>query len=217
MALAETEFSFTLKPFREFQIGIVKWPMTVLRIRSSKKKKLVEVADYILEKWKRYSDPSVDILSQTEGTPHNTITPIVRKRKSEFEMDLVLRYHRTNEEHPLGIFHPHADVHHIKKENIGLIEVMGLAALPGRLENELKEVGNYLLNEPHQIPEYHVPWAEELNEKYGMKNDRKQVEKIIQQEIGKKFLKVLTDASVFKRDEQGRQALTRFIRYLNQG
>jgi len=156
------------------------------------------------------------VLAFTGDVPHNTITPIARIRDGRYEMDLVLRNNRTSDEHPLGIFHPHADVHHIKKENIGLIEVMGLAVLPGRLAGELKEVEKYLLGEPCEIKEYHRPWAEELKRKYGTAVSAGDAEKIVKLEVGNKFIRVLSDSGVFKRDEKGKRAFRRFIDHLNE-
>lgn len=213
MAKADSDWSFTIAKFPEVQCSIVKWPMSVIRLRSQECAQLVETADYILGKWKNYSDPSLEILAETNGTPHNTITPIARKNK-EFELDLVLRNNRTSEEHPLGIFHPHADVHHIKKENIGLIEVMGLAVLPARLKDELKEVEKFILGQPADVADYHAEWAKQLKTRYQAEADSANIERIVREETGKKFLQVLTDAGVFKRDEAGIAGFKRFIQSL---
>lgn len=169
---------------------------------------------YILEKWKGYSDRSVDIHAFTNNTEHNTITPIARKKNNLYELDLVLRNNRTNIEHPLGIFHPHHDVHHIKKENIGLIEVMGLAVLPARLKSELAEVEKFLIDLSHNIAHHHMTWAEELKVKYRHKIDKESVNRIVKEEVGKKFLRCLEDAGVFKRNEDGAVAFKRFIETL---
>ncbi|MBS4174576.1 UDP-glucose--hexose-1-phosphate uridylyltransferase [Bacillus sp. FJAT-49736] len=214
MAKAKEEMSFLLSRFSNVEFSSLKWPMSVLRLRSKEIHCLVEASDYILQKWKLYNDPSVGIHAFTNNIPHNTITPIARKRGRYFEMDLVLRNNRTDQRHPLGIFHPHADVHHIKKENIGLIEAMGLAVLPARLEEELLEVGNYLLDKENSIANYHVEWAEQLKAKYKEIIDQQNVEIILRKEVGAKFNKALTDASVFKRNEDGRRALINFIEIL---
>ncbi|MFX3624775.1 MAG: UDP-glucose--hexose-1-phosphate uridylyltransferase [Ectobacillus sp.] len=211
MAKARDEYVFGMKKFSNIQCAIVKWPMSVLRLRGEEIGALVDAADYIAQKWKSYSDASVEIHAFTGETPHNTVTPIARKRNGMYELDLVLRNNRTSEEYPLGIFHPHDDVHHIKKENIGLIEVMGLAVLPARLKTELLEVEKYILNEPNSIADYHIPWAEELKEKYESEANKENIEQIVKEETGKKFLRVLEDAGVFKRDEEGKQAFKRFI------
>jgi len=174
----------------------------------------VEAGAYILTKWKNYSDETVDILAKTGETPHNTITPIARKNGDLFELDLVLRNNRTSEEHPLGIFHPHADVHHIKKENIGLIEVMGLAVLPARLKRELEEVENFMLGKIEVVADYHLNWAEQLKARYQAVVNESNVESIVRDEVGKKFLRVLEDAGVFKRDEAGTTGFKRFIQTL---
>jgi len=216
METAGADFSFTVKHFPRVECAVIKWPMSVIRLRADRKEDLVELSDYILKKWKGYSDPEADVLAFTGDVPHNTITPIARIRDGRYEMDLVLRNNRTSDEHPLGIFHPHADVHHIKKENIGLIEVMGLAVLPGRLAGELKEVEKYLLGEPNEIKEYHLPWAEELKRKYGAAVSAADAEKIVKLEVGNKFIRVLSDSGVFKRDEKGKRAFRRFIDHLNE-
>jgi len=211
MAKAEDERQFTIDKFPALQASTVKWPMSVIRLRGHDREELVQASTFILEKWKAYSDPSVNIIAYTGDTRHNTITPIARMRNGNYEVDLVLRNNRTSEEHPLGIFHPHTDVHHIKKENIGLIEVMGLAVLPARLKIELKEVEKYLLNEPNTIEDYHVTWADELKSCYQQHLTAGNVSEIVQKEVGLIFLRVLEDAGVFKRDQLGRQAFKRFI------
>ncbi|WP_062353940.1 UDP-glucose--hexose-1-phosphate uridylyltransferase [Bacillus kwashiorkori] len=215
MAKAPADYHFTLKQHSQIRASIVKWPMSVIRLQSQSKQELVNAATQILTKWKEYSDPSVEIYAYTETTPHNTITPIARKRNEFYEIDLVLRNNRTNEDHPLGIFHPHEDVHHIKKENIGLIEVMGLAVLPARLKDELSEVESYLLGRDSQIADYHLPWANEIKQKYPQISDDN-CQEILREEVGKKFLRVLHDASVFKRDDTGSAAFKRFLNHLNE-
>lgn len=215
---APEEFSFTMRPFPSIKAATVKWPMSVIRLRGSDKESLISASTHILEKWTAYSDPGVQIIAFTDSTRHNTITPIVRMKHGEFQIDLVLRNNRTDDEHSLGIFHPHSDVHHIKKENIGLIEVMGLAVLPERLKTELIEVEKCILGVPNQIAPYHRLWAEDIKERY-YKMQRKitpyTVREIIQKEVGLKFLRVLEDAGVFKRDERGEKAFKSFIATLD--
>ncbi|MCT8975151.1 UDP-glucose--hexose-1-phosphate uridylyltransferase [Clostridium sp. CX1] len=215
MAKAEEEYKFKIDRFPEVQCAVIKWPMSVIRLKSANIASLVDTAEHILNSWRRYSDDSVDIYAYTKEVPHNTITPIARKKNNFFELDLVLRNNRTSKDHPLGIFHPREDVHHIKKENIGLIEVMGLAVLPARLKTELKDVGEYLLGHKDNIAEYHKNWAEELKERYREKLNSDNLEEIIRKETAAKFKRVLEDAAVFKRDERGRKAFKRFIESLN--
>ncbi|MCM3588234.1 UDP-glucose--hexose-1-phosphate uridylyltransferase [Mesobacillus maritimus] len=210
MAKAEEEYGFTLQGFPEVHGATVKWPMSVIRLRSKNKTELVEAADFIFETWKSYRDPAVEIEAYTGETRHNTVTPIARMRDGYFELDLVLRNNRTTEEFPLGIFHPHADVHHIKKENIGLIEVMGLAVLPARLKTELIEVERFLLGKDHEIAGYHLPWAEEMKENYRSELTEANITEIVRKEVGQKFMRVLEDAGVFKRNEAGQEAFRRF-------
>ena len=213
MAKAPIERTFKLTGFDELTVGIVKWPLSVIRIQGSDKQKVAAASDYILAQWKEYSDPSVSINAYSEdGTPHHTITPIARKQGELFEMDLVLRDNNVSDEHPDGIFHPHQDVQHIKKENIGLIEVMGLAVLPPRLATELKEVRAYLLDQPNQMAAYHLPWAQSMKESYTITEET--VTDIVYQEVGGIFAKVLEYAGVFKRDASGQAAFTRFISQL---
>lgn len=214
MAKAEEEYAFTWSSFPHMECSLLRWPMSVIRIRSSEKDELVQAAELILQAWKQYSDPELAIYAETFGNRHNAITPIARSRNGQYELDLVLRNNRTSEEHPMGIFHPHAEVHHIKKENIGLIEVMGLAVLPARLNEELQAVGNYLLDESKDIAEYHREWADQLKVLYHNQLSRKTVDEIIQKEVGKKFLQTLEDAGVFKRDQEGRQGFQEFIKFL---
>lgn len=213
MAKAPIEKTFKLTGFDELTVGIVKWPLSVIRIQGRDKQKVAAASDYILAQWKEYSDPSVSINAYSEdGTPHHTITPIARKQGKYFEMDLVLRDNNVSDEHPDGIFHPHKDVQHIKKENIGLIEVMGLAVLPPRLATELEEVRAYLLDQPNQIAAYHIPWAQEMKETYTITEEN--VTEIVYQEVGGIFAKVLEYAGVFKRDASGQAAFMRFINKL---
>lgn len=215
MAKAGDDYDFELKGFDDIKLSVVKWPMSVIRLRGRNVNSLVEASNYILDKWRGYSDQGSGVLAFTDNTPHNTITPIARKKNNMYEMDLVLRNNRTSEEHPLGIFHPHEDVQHIKKENIGLIEVMGLAVLPARLKTELKEVEKYILDQKNSIAEYHIKWADELKAKYGKEVTSQNVSDIVKKETGYVFLRVLEDAGVFKRNEAGKAGFERFIEYLN--
>ncbi|MFT9485817.1 MAG: UDP-glucose--hexose-1-phosphate uridylyltransferase [Tepidibacillus sp.] len=214
MAKAVDDYTFSLSNYPSIQASVIKWPMSVIRLRGKDKEELVDASNVILEKWVNYSDPEVNIIAYTNETRHNTITPIARKRNGQYEVDLVLRNNRTSEEHPLGIFHPHQDVHHIKKENIGLIEVMGLAVLPARLATELVEIEKFLLGIPHQVKDYHMQWAKEIKEQYGVSITSDTVKDILKKEVGFKFLKCLEDAGVFKRDEVGQKAFKRFIEQL---
>lgn len=220
MAKAKVEKEFNIKRFKDVKVGKVKWPLSVIRLEAQDKEQVIEAAYHVHKKWIDYSDETVEILSNTEGIPHNTVTPIARMKDGNFQLDLVLRNNRTTEEYPDGIFHPHKELHHIKKENIGLIEVMGLAILPARLKLELKELSNYLVNkdEFEQISGKeellkHKEWCKELINKYGSINNE-QAEEILQREVGLKFLKVLEHAGVFKRTEQGQNAFDKFISLL---
>ncbi|WP_373896226.1 UDP-glucose--hexose-1-phosphate uridylyltransferase [Virgibacillus sp. CBA3643] len=211
MARAADAFSFTLEEFPKIKASVLQWPMSVIRIQSEEKDQLLQTADHILLTWKSYTDEDANIRAFTNDTPHNTITPIARIHDGMYELDLVLRNNRTSEEHPMGIFHPHADVHHIKKENIGLIEVLGLAVLPVRLKNELAEIKQYLLNNSSNVAAYHQEWANQIKQAYDTISDSEQVDQIIEKELGKKFARVLEDAGVFK--EQA--TFERFIQILN--
>jgi len=211
MTNAETAFSFSIQDFDNVSASVLKWPLSVIRLQSEDKQSLLEAADHILQTWKGYSDEQAAVQAFTDDTPHNTITPIARMRGERYELDLVLRNNRTSSEYPLGIFHPHADVHHIKKENIGLIEVMGLAVLPARLKDELHEIRNNLCGKPSNIADYHQEWTNQIKEKYGTVSSEEQAEDILQQELGLKFKRVLEDAGVFKE----KAAFDRFIAALN--
>ena len=212
MAKAPVERELRFADFEDVKAGIVKWPMSVIRLDGADPKRLAELADRILTAWRGYSDPAVSVFAETDGEPHNTITPIARRRGEDFELDLVLRNNLTTEEYPLGLFHPHQELHHIKKENIGLIEVMGLAVLPARLKNELKELEELLVNGgdlyASETAAKHAPWAEELKTRYTFTAEN--AEAILRQEVGVVFSKVLEHAGVFKRDEAGRAAFLRF-------
>lgn len=220
MAKAKVEEEFTAEGFEGVTIGRVKWPMSVVRINGYNKERLVDLAYYILNSWKNYSDESASVIAFTGETPHNTITPIARRRGDAYEIDLVLRNNRTSSKYPDGIFHPHQELHHIKKENIGLIEVMGLAVLPARLKTEIKELSYYLVNE-NKIDELdncielikHKKWAIQLAQKYSDINDGN-VDEILKKEIGMKFLEVLEHSGVFKRDKKGIQSFDKFINSL---
>ena len=213
MEKAEIEQKISIDGFDDIDAGIVKWPMSVIRIKGSDPDRLAELADRIIDKWRNYSDESQMIFCETEGTPHNTVTPIARRRGGDFELDLVLRNNLTTEEHPLGLFHPHAELHHIKKENIGLIEVMGLAVLPGRLKKEMERLaeaivsGDDLKSDP--LTEKHAEWAAGLMEKYTFTDDNAM--DILKEEIGKVFTKVLEDAGVYKRTPEGKAAFLKFV------
>ena len=222
MAKAAMEEVFSLERFPSVKAGIVKWPMSVIRLQCSDQQTLAEAADFILHEWKMYSDPEAGLFSHTGETPHNTITPIARRHGDEYELDLVLRNNRTDKQHPDGIFHPHKEVHHIKKENIGLIEVMGLAVLPGRLAEELSQLKAALLSknpleEIKACPPImkHESWAERLIEENTFTKDN--IEAILQKEIGLIFSRILAQAGVFKRTEQGKTAFKRFIQILHTG
>lgn len=193
----------------EVECELLKWPMSVIRLRSADKDQLLDAANQILQAWRQYDDPDNDVYAETDQ-PHNTVTPIARRKGEQFELDLVLRNNRTTEELPLGIFHPHPDVHHIKKENIGLIEVMGLAILPPRLLAEVETIKQYLLGEValDEVKVYHQTWAESLKADYA---DDVEVSDFIQQGIVKKFERVLEDAGVYKQTEQGLTGLKQFI------
>ena len=212
MAKAPVETELSFPGFADVKAGIVKWPMSVIRLRGEDKHRIAELADKILTAWRAYSDPAVTVYAETDGEPHNTITPIARRRGADFEMDLVQRNNLTTEEYPLGLFHPHQELHHIKKENIGLIEVMGLAVLPPRLKTELKELEETLIagGDLRKTPTLasHAPWAEELKTRYDFTPEN--TADILRQEVGVVFSKVLEHAGVFKRDEAGRTAFLRF-------
>ena len=214
MAKAPVEKTFTVKGYENVAAGIVKWPMSVIRLSGRDTDRIIALADVILEKWRGYTDEAAFIYAYTDNEPHNTITPIARKRGDNFELDLVLRNNITTEEHPLGVFHPHAKLHHIKKENIGLIEVMGLAVLPARLKGEMADLKEAVLagrnlRDSEEL-EKHADWVEEFLPKYE-KIDESNIDGIIEKEIGLVFMEVLEDAGVYKRTEEGMKAFDRFI------
>ena len=213
MAKAPIETPVSFKGFEGITSGIVKWPMSVIRLRSKDTEALNRLACKILDAWRGYTDEASFIFAETDGTPHNTITHIARKNGEEFELDLVLRNNITTDEHPMGVYHPHAELHHIKKENIGLIEVMGLAVLPARLKTEMALLKTAILEnrdiEKDDILSKHAEWAKEITAKYSVNKDN--IDKIIEDEIGLVFARVLEHAGVYKRDEKGKKAFIKFI------
>ena len=200
MAKAPVDQPLNFSGFPEVQAGIVKWPMSVLRLSCPDPDKLTDLADKILKTWRSYTDEKAVILAETDGVPHNTITPIARRRGSDFELDLVLRNNLTTKEHPLGLYHPHAELHHIKKENIGLIEVMGLAVLPARLKTELAEVARLLMAgedlRSNPLTASHADWAEKIAKERSLTPEN--IHSVLQEEVGKVFSTVLEHAGVYK-------------------
>ncbi|WP_294392803.1 UDP-glucose--hexose-1-phosphate uridylyltransferase [uncultured Clostridium sp.] len=215
MEKAPVEKTYSVAGYEDITVGRVKWPMSVIRISGDDKTRLADLGEHILNLWREYSDESVDILCRTNDEPHNTITPIARKRNGKYELDLVLRNNRTSDEYPLGIFHPHNEVHHIKKENIGLIEVMGLAVLPARLKEELKLLKDALISRVADISDNeaiskHSDWYKYLLSQYETVTEDNAYE-ILQKEVGIKFSQVLDHAGVFKRNDKGMSAFDKFI------
>lgn len=214
METAPMEEMVKIPGYEDVEAGIVKWPLSVLRIRSKDEKRLIDLASHVLEVWRGYTDEEAFVFAETDGEPHNTITPIARKKGEFFELDLTLRNNITTKEHPLGVYHPHAQYHHIKKENIGLIEVMGLAVLPARLKTELELLGKYLVEgkDPaeHELLEKHAAWVKEFLPKYESIT-KENVMDILQEEVGQVFVHVLEDAGVYKCTEEGRKAFKRFL------
>ena len=215
MERAAIEKKLCFDGFEDIKAGIVKWPMSVIRLSCPDKERLVELADKILGCWRGYTDEAAFVFAKTGDTPHNTITPIARRKGANYELDLVLRNNITTEEHPLGVYHPHAELHHIKKENIGLIEVMGLAVLPARLKKELTELEKVILNgqEPTGELEKHAEWVAELKTRHTFTDEN--VSNILKIEVGKVYAQVLEHAGVYKCSEEGRAAFARFITYVN--
>ena len=217
METAPVAQEVTFAGYEDVKAGIVKWPMSVLRLDGKDPARLAELAEKILNLWREYSDESVGVLAYTDGEPHNTITPIARRRGEDYELDLVLRCNITTEEHPLGVFHPHADKHHIKKENIGLIEVMGLAVLPSRLKQELADLAQAIVDgadiEADAVLSKHAPWVEELKQSYTFTAENAM--DIILQETGKVFAGVLEDAGVYKFNAEGLAAFRSFVDAVN--
>ena len=214
MERAPVETPFSFPGFADVQAGIVKWPMSVVRLACPDGARLVELANRILTAWRGYTDEAAVIYAETDGVPHNTITPIARMREGNFELDLVLRNNLTTPEHPLGLYHPHAGLHHIKKENIGLIEVMGLAVLPARLKEELTAVAEGLVSgadlRGSELTAKHAGWAEGFRDKYDITEENALT--IVRRETGLVFAQVLEDAGVYKRTPEGREAFFRFLR-----
>jgi UDPglucose--hexose-1-phosphate uridylyltransferase len=215
MARAPIETPFVFKGYEDISAGIVKWPMSVIRLDGKDIAKLIDLSDKILQAWRSYTDEDAFILAKTEGEPHNTITPIARRRCEAFEIDLVLRNNITTKEHPLGVYHPHAELHHIKKENIGLIEVMGLAVLPSRLKNEIELVEHAILEHKDirsdETIAKHADWVDEFLPKYKEIN-KDTISEILRKEIGLVFSKVLENAGVYKNTDTGKAAFMRFVK-----
>jgi UDPglucose--hexose-1-phosphate uridylyltransferase len=213
MAKAPVEREFTVKGYEDVQAGIVKWPLSVIRLRCADEKRIIDFADHILKAWRGYTDEEAYIFAETDGEPHNTITPIARKRGDMYELDLALRNNITTPECPLGLYHPHNELHHIKKENIGLIEVMGLAVLPSRLKEEMEILSDYIVNgkdiRSNEKIEKHADWVDAFRPKYPVIN-AENVDAVLKEEIGIVFKKVLEDAGVFKADAKGQAAFDRF-------
>ena len=219
MARAPIEKEIAFSGFTDVKAGIVKWPMSVIRLSSENKDRLIELADKILLAWRGYTDEQAFVFAETDKVPHNTITPIARKRGDDFELDLVLRNNITTKEHPLGVYHPHAKLHHIKKENIGLIEVMGLAVLPARLKDEMARLETAILEKKdlrsNEVLAKHADWVDEFLPKYENVNQGN-ISEILRKEIGLVFAEVLKDAGVYKCTKEGRDAFLRFVDYVNQ-
>ena len=218
MEKAPVEKDITFRGYEEVKAGLVKWPMSVIRLDCPNKERLVELADIILTIWRGYSDAEAFVFAETDGEPHNTITPIARRRGADYELDLVLRNNITTEEHPLGVYHPHAELHHIKKENIGLIEVMGLAVLPSRLKGELAALEEAILAGgdigADPVLSKHTPWVEELKTRHCFTPENTAA--ILQEEVGRVFRQVLEHAGVYKHTDEGRSAFLRFVDAVNQ-
>ena len=217
MAKAPMERQFTVTGYEDVEVGIVKWPLSVLRLRGKDETRLIELGAHVLDVWRGYTDEAAFVFAETDGEPHNTITPIARKVGDIFELDLALRNNITTEEHPLGVYHPHAERHHIKKENIGLIEVMGLAVLPARLKEEMEVLADYIVNKKdirsHEQIEKHADWVDRFLPQYDAIT-AENVMGVLEQEVGKVFVSVLEDAGVFKCTPEGREAFERFINTL---
>lgn len=218
MEKAPIDRSFVFRNFEDVKAGIVHWPMSCIRLRHENKERLAGLGGRILDGWRNYSDPECFVFAFSGSEPHNTITPIARYKDGKYELDLVLRNNITTEKHPFGLFHPHEELHHIKKENIGLIEVMGLAVLPARLKKELGELEEYLLKgqSPYQSEalKLHAPWCDEILSKYpDIRKDN--VGEILRYEVGLVFMRVLEDAGIYKRTEEGQAGFVRFLDYVN--
>lgn len=217
MERAEIEEEIQIPGYEDVEAGIVHWPLSVIRIRCKDENRLINLAGHILTKWRGYTDEEAYIFAETDGEPHNTITPIARKKGDVYELDLTLRNNITTEECPLGLYHPHSEYHHIKKENIGLIEVMGLAVLPSRLKKEMELLAECLTEhkpmENYEELQKHIDWVHDFMPKYSEINQNNVMD-ILKEEIGQVFVKVLEDAGVYKCTEEGREAFRRFIEIL---
>lgn len=217
MERAQIEKNFVIPEYEDVEAGIVHWPLSVIRIRHKDEKRLIDLADHILKSWRGYTDEEAYIFAETDGDPHNTITPIARKKGDVYELDLTLRNNITTKECPLGLYHPHNEYHHIKKENIGLIEVMGLAVLPSRLKGEMELLAECLVQrkpfEEYEELKKHIDWVHEFLPKYDEINEDNVMD-ILKEEIGQVFVKVLEDAGVYKCNKEGRKAFERFIAVL---
>ena len=218
MTKAPVEKEIVFAGFADVKAGIVKWPLSTIRLRCADRARLIDLADKILGAWRGYTDENAFILAETNGEPHNTITPIARRRGDDYELDLVLRNNITTEEYPLGVYHPHAELHHIKKENIGLIEVMGLAVLPARLKKEMDTLKETILSggdlRADESIAKHADWAEEFLGRRSVTADN--IDEVVEEEIGRVFAEVLVHAGVYKCDAAGREAFDRFIAYVNE-
>ena len=214
MEKAEIIKNFTVPGFEDVTAGIVKWPLSVIRLQCKDEKRIIELADHILKAWRGYTDEDAYVFAETDGEKHNTITPIARRRGELFEMDLALRNNITTDECPMGLYHPHEELHHIKKENIGLIEVMGLAVLPSRLKGEMEELADYIISgkdiRSNEALSKHADWVDEFLPNYSDVN-ADNIAGIIEQEVGKVFCRVLEDAGVYKCDDEGLKAFERFV------
>ena len=215
MERAPIEQAFHFRGYEDVDAGIVKWPMSVIRLNGADKESVAELADRILQCWRKYTDQEAFIFAETDGVPHNTITPIARRRGENYELDLVLRNNITTEEHPLGVYHPHAELHHIKKENIGLIEVMGLAVLPARLKQELADLQTAILEGTPLTGELkkHEAWVNDIKERYTLNEEN--IGSILKIEVGKVFARVLEHAGIYERSMSGRLAFMRFVEAVN--
>ena len=218
MAKAPIIENFTVPGYEDVEAGIVKWPLSVIRLRGENTEQIIDLADHILSKWRTYTDEEAFIFAETDGVLHNTITPIARKKDGMYELDLTLRNNITTEEHPLGVYHPHEELHHIKKENIGLIEVMGLAILPARLKDQSAAIADILTGSaPNTSREagsplaVHADWIDGLIKKYGTGLKREKAEAVLRDEIGIVFSHVLENAGVFKQDAAGQAAFLKFM------
>jgi UDPglucose--hexose-1-phosphate uridylyltransferase len=220
-AMEKAEFTdkFTIPGYEDVTSGIINWPLSVIRLQGKDRERVIDLADHILKKWRAYTDESAFIFAETDGEPHNTITPIARKHGDVYELDLALRNNITTKEHPLGVFHPHEKLHHIKKENIGLIEVMGLAVLPSRLKKEIfEDLADALVNgkdiRSNEELAKHADWVDEFTPKYPDGFTRENITGILREEVGQVFKEVLEDAGVFKLTPEGHEAFMRFIKTL---